>query len=102
MLGRLLLGALPLVGSVFAQIQELTYTDSNGIPFTGNYDPAPDVHVGFIFPSSTTGTEFVGELIVPISKGWAGISIGGGMTSNPLIMAWVNNNKIVYSTRYAT
>jgi cellobiose dehydrogenase (acceptor) len=102
MLGRLLLGALPLVGSVLAQIQELTYTDINGIPFTGDYDPAQDFHVGFIFPSSTTGTEFVGELVVPISKTWAGISLGGGMNGPPLIMAWVNNNKIVYSTRVAS
>jgi cellobiose dehydrogenase (acceptor) len=100
MLGSLLL-ALPFLGTAFAQTQ-VSYTDASGIPFTGIYDSEVDITLGFVFPSSTTGSEFIGELIVPIAQKWAGISLGGGMPNNPLIVAWPNANTIVSSTRFAT
>jgi cellobiose dehydrogenase (acceptor) len=102
MLGKLLLGALPLLGSAVAQFSTIQYTDASGIPFTGIYDAAQDFHLGFVFPTSTTGTEFVGEFVAPISKKWAGISLAGGMVNAPLIMAWPNGNSFVFSTRWAT
>jgi cellobiose dehydrogenase (acceptor) len=101
MLGRTLLGALPLLGAVLAQ-QQLTYSDADGLPFQGIYDEVIDSHFGWLFPTSTTGTEFIGEFIVPITQKWAGISLGGGMTNNPLIVAWPYNGKIVFTTRFAT
>jgi cellobiose dehydrogenase (acceptor) len=100
MFSRLLL-ALPLLGAAFAQ-QQVSYTDASGIPFTGIYDSEIDFHLGFLFPSSTTGTEFIGEFIAPVTQKWAGVSLGGGMPNNPLIAAWPNGNNIVFTTRFAT
>jgi cellobiose dehydrogenase (acceptor) len=100
MLSRLLL-TLALMGASLAQ-QEVSYTDASGIPFHGIYDSAVDFHLGFLFPTSTTGTEFIGEFIVPISQQWAGISLGGGQPNNPLIMSWPYNGQIVFTTRFST
>ena len=42
------------------------------------------------------------QIISPVSFGWAGFAWGGGMTLNPLIVAWPNGNKVVVSSRWAT
>lgn len=43
------------------------------------------VTVGFVFPpvnsTGDTVTEFVAELIAPVSAGWVGVALGGAMTS---------------------
>jgi cellobiose dehydrogenase (acceptor) len=96
-----LLLALPLLGAVLAQ-EQISYKDASGLPFTGIYDDTVKSTFGFLFPTSTTGTEFIGEFIVPTAQKWAGISLGGGMPNNPLIMAWPNGNSIVHTTRFAT
>jgi cellobiose dehydrogenase (acceptor) len=101
MLGRTLFGALSLLSTVLAQ-QSVTYTDASGLPFSGVYDSAIDSHFGFLFPTSTTGSEFIGEWIVPLSQKWAGISLGSGMKNNPLVVAWVNNGQVVSTTRFTT
>ena len=61
-----------------------------------------DVKIGLVFPTSTTGTEFIGEIVAPIAIKWAGIALGGAMIGNPLLVAWPNGNTIVTSTRWAT
>lgn len=58
--------------------------------------------IGMVFPTSTTGTEFIGEVVAPIAIKWAGIALGGAMIGNPLLVAWPNGNSIVTSTRWAT
>ena len=61
---------------------------------------------GFTFPPLvTTGqnsSEFIGEIVAPIAAKWAGVSPGGSMLHNLLLVAWPNNGKIVCSARYAT
>ena len=42
------------------------------------------------------------QIISPVSFGWAGFAWGGGMTLNPLVVAWPNGNKVVVSSRWAT
>jgi len=64
------------------------------------------VTYGFTFPPLvTTGlnsSEFIGEIVAPIAAKWAGVSPGGSMLHNLLLVAWPNNGKIVRSARYAT
>ncbi|KAK4152687.1 hypothetical protein C8A00DRAFT_44288 [Chaetomidium leptoderma] len=43
------------------------------------------------------------QIIAPASLGWAGFSWGGGMTLNPLAVAWPNgNNGATVSSRWST
>ncbi|KAF8596986.1 hypothetical protein BDV93DRAFT_527730 [Ceratobasidium sp. AG-I] len=102
MLGRLLLSLLPLACTVLSQ-QSVAWTDSlTGIPFQSYVDPVHGIRLSTAFPASTTSTEFVGEIVAPISAKWVGWSLGGGMNRNLLLVAWPNGNAIVSSTRYST
>jgi hypothetical protein len=40
----------------------------HSIPWTGIYDSGVDMHIGFAFPASTTGSEFIMEWVVPVSE----------------------------------
>ena len=87
--------------------QASTYVDpDNGITFTGYTEPAHGVTYGFTFPPLvTTGqnsTEFIGEIVAPIAAKWVGVSPGGSMLHNLLLVAWPNAGKIVRSARYTT
>jgi len=42
------------------------------------------------------------QIVAPVSLGWAGFSWGGGMTMNPLTVAWPNGNKATVSSRWST
>lgn len=42
------------------------------------------------------------QIVAPVSVGWAGFAWGGGMTLNPLAVAWPNGNKATISSRWAT
>jgi hypothetical protein len=42
------------------------------------------------------------QIIAPVDIGWAGFSWGGGMTLNPLTVAWPNGNNATVSSRWAT
>ncbi|KAG8697384.1 hypothetical protein FRC08_006563 [Ceratobasidium sp. 394] len=102
MLGRLLLSLLPLAGTVFSQ-QSVPWTDpTTGIPFQSFVDPVHGIRLSIAFPSAASPTEFVGEIVAPISAKWVGWSLGGGMNNNLLLVAWPNGNSIVSSTRYTT
>jgi cellobiose dehydrogenase (acceptor) len=68
----------------------------------GYYDAQDSVQIGQVFPTSTTGSEFIAEVVAPISIKWAGLALGGAMNGNPLVMAWPNGNTIVTSVRWAT
>ncbi|RPB01276.1 FAD/NAD(P)-binding domain-containing protein [Choiromyces venosus 120613-1] len=51
------------------------------------------------FPS-TPGTEFIGQIVAPrTADGWAGVSFGGGMNGNLLMVTWLNGNDVVSSFR---
>ncbi|GAB1309850.1 Cellobiose dehydrogenase [Madurella fahalii] len=42
------------------------------------------------------------QIIAPVSIGWAGFAWGGGMTTNPLTVAWPNGNNVTVSSRWST
>ncbi|CAE7204138.1 unnamed protein product [Rhizoctonia solani] len=102
MLGRLILSLIPLAGAALAQ-QSNPWTDpSTNIPFQSFVEPVTGIRLSTAFPSSTSPTEFVGEIVAPITSKWVGWSLGGGMNNNLLLVAWPNGNSIVSSTRMST
>ncbi|EEB95604.1 hypothetical protein MPER_05398 [Moniliophthora perniciosa FA553] len=103
MLGRVVLSLLPFVGTALAQAAAHYVDPDNGISFWGITDPVHQVTYGYVFPPVEAGsTEFIGEIVAPIDVKWAGVSPGGGMIRNLLLVAWANEGKIVRSNRYAT
>ncbi|KAF9524951.1 cellobiose dehydrogenase [Crepidotus variabilis] len=103
MLRRLALGVLPFLGSVLAQAGGAYVDPDNGITFYGYTEPAHGVTYGFVFPPlGSTSNEFIGEIVAPIAGAWAGVSPGGSMINNLLLVAWPNAGKIVRSARYTT
>jgi cellobiose dehydrogenase (acceptor) len=80
-----------------------SYTDTdNGITFQGLDEPVHGVTYGFVFPESTTGDEFIGEIIAPVEAKWIGIALGGAMAGDLLLVSWPNGDSIVSSTRFTT
>lgn len=60
---------------------------------------------GFVFPPTTETnetTEFIGEIITPVSNEWVGLAFGGQMVDNLLLVLWPNGDEIMYSPRWAT
>ncbi|KAJ3043402.1 hypothetical protein HDV00_005100 [Rhizophlyctis rosea] len=95
-----LLSLLAVVGLASAQ-QSSSYQDSQtGLTFQQYTDSTSGVSVGIALPSGSSN-ELVIQLKAP-STGWTGISLGGGMTNNLLVLAWANGNSIVTSSRYTT
>ena len=81
------------------------YVDpDNGITFFGLEDPVHSITYGFTFPPlASNSSEFIGEIVAPFSTtAWAGVSPGGAMVNNLLLVAWPNAGSIVSSARFAT
>ncbi|KAK3321309.1 hypothetical protein B0T19DRAFT_445081 [Cercophora scortea] len=85
------------------------YTDkASGIVFN-TWRPTKDLTFGMALPASALtvdATEFIGILTCssPTGKatGWCGVSLGGGMNSNLLLVAYPQQNTILTSFRWAT
>lgn len=73
----------------------------SGACFQRFYDPRVDTTWGYAFPPTPNG-EFIGIYIAPVTAGWIGASLGGGMENNPLILTWVDGTKPMLSVRYTT
>ncbi|KIY69812.1 iron reductase domain protein [Cylindrobasidium torrendii FP15055 ss-10] len=95
--------AAALLNGVRAQVAS-GYTDpASGITFQGLTDSDTGFTIGIALPE-TIGTDFIGQVILPLnnSAGWAGTSLGGGMTNSILLVAWPNAGEILTSFREAT
>ncbi|KAF5861547.1 hypothetical protein ETB97_012796 [Aspergillus alliaceus] len=91
-----------------------TYTDSEtGITFDTWSAPAGTGNGGLVFgvalPATaltTDATEFIGYLKCnskdAVAAGWCGISLGGGMNNNLLLVAYPNEKSILTSLRFGT
>ena len=101
-----LLAPLALAASALAQASS-SYVDS-GITWQGLSEDTHGTTWGFVFPplgsSGSLATEFVGQIIVPNNVNWAGLSFGGQMSNNLLMVAWPNTagTNAVISPRWAT
>ncbi|GJJ08099.1 hypothetical protein Clacol_002307 [Clathrus columnatus] len=76
--------------------------DANGICFEGYQDPTLDTFVGIILPPLTTppSTEYIVQLVAPISYGWTGASMGGQMADSLLFVFWPSGDDVVFSSRW--
>lgn len=81
------------------------YTDPNtGITFETNFVSDVDgFSFGMVFPETIT-TDFIAQLVVPLTDGagWGGISFGGAMTEHLMFIAWPNGDEVMTSFRLAT
>jgi cellobiose dehydrogenase (acceptor) len=75
--------------------------DKSGISFNGYTDATTGFRFGVALPESPT-TDFIGQIVAPITEGWAGGSMGQSMTGNLLIVAWPNGDEVMSSFRLAT
>ncbi|KAK3684115.1 hypothetical protein B0T22DRAFT_493669 [Podospora appendiculata] len=86
-----------------------TYTDkASGVIFN-TWRPTKDLTFGMALPAKALtidATEFIGILTCtsPTRKatGWCGVSLGGAMNSNLLLVAYPQQNTILTSFRWAT
>lgn len=96
---------------VFAQERDPTseiYTDpSSNITFN-TWSPTPFVTIGVALPPDALeadADEFVGLITCSDPAGWCGVSLGGGMVSNLLVLAYPspsNPDEILTSLRWAS
>ncbi|KAG2006962.1 cellobiose dehydrogenase [Coprinopsis cinerea AmutBmut pab1-1] len=111
LVGATLLGAI----STYAQDRPGTseWCDSiTDICFQRYYDADLDIAWGYVFPPSPSAgepqpDEFIGLFTGPVSAGWIGNSLGGGMRSNPLVVGWVDNEhnallSVRFTSRFAS
>jgi len=80
------------------------YTDADtGITFQRFYSEGYGFSFGITFPENPTATsEFIGQIVGQNNGGWSGVSLGGGMVNNLLVVTWLNGDKIVHSLRMAS
>ncbi|AEO61106.1 cellobiose dehydrogenase-like protein [Thermothelomyces thermophilus ATCC 42464] len=95
------------VRAVFAA-NEVVQDPDTGLVFTSNYQ-LYKINQGITFRVAIPGdaqinTAFdaVIQLVVPSDVGWVGLSWGGSMPNNPLVVAWQNAGSVVLSPRWAT
>ncbi|KAF8453744.1 cellobiose dehydrogenase [Kalaharituber pfeilii] len=79
------------------------YTDSEtGISFQRFATEANGgFHFAIAFPQNpVVGSEFIGQIMGPINTGYSGVSFGGGMLNNLLLIAWKDGNQVRHSFRF--
>ncbi|KAH8806689.1 hypothetical protein DL96DRAFT_1698942 [Flagelloscypha sp. PMI_526] len=72
----------------------------------GFYEAGHGVQYGYILPpigaDGTLPTEFIGEIVAPLSAKWIGVGLNSAMANDLLLVAWPNGNSVVRSARMAT
>ncbi|KAH7908302.1 carbohydrate-binding module family 1 protein [Hygrophoropsis aurantiaca] len=84
------------------------YCDStSSICYEGYTDPTINITIGIILPPLSTGsepnrTEFIAEIVAPVSFGWTGLSVGGQMADSLLFTVWPYNNEVIFGPRWTS
>lgn len=62
-----------------------------------------DMTIGLVLPPLATppSDEYIVQMIVPVSYGWSGISMGGQMSNSLLVPLWPNGEDIILGPRWA-
>ncbi|KAK2051723.1 GMC oxidoreductase [Colletotrichum caudatum] len=95
---------LGLVGTAAAQLRASAYTDpQTGIDFQRYKPESYPFSFGIAVPE-TIGTDFIGQMVVPISEtgNWGSVSLDGGMLNSLLFVAWADGKDIRTSFRIAS
>ncbi|KAL2198845.1 cellobiose dehydrogenase-like protein [Corynascus similis CBS 632.67] len=97
-----------LLRTAAAAANEVVRDPDTGLTFTSNYQ-LYKVNAGITFrvaipddAQSYSPYDAVVQLVVPNEVGWVGLAWGGGMTNNPLVVAWNSGNSVTLSPRWAT
>lgn len=80
------------------------YTDPNtGIDFQQYSANGGNFTIGIALPE-TIESDFIGQLVVPITKtgAWGALSLGGGMLTHMLLVTWANGEEVVSTFRTAS
>jgi cellobiose dehydrogenase (acceptor) len=89
--------------AVRAQSQA-TCDTQNGFCFQSYVAPGYDMTFSVALPvqpaSGLGPTDFIGEILAPISAAWVGFSLGGSMADSLLLLVWPNGNEFVTNTRW--
>ena len=66
-------------------------------------DPELDVTVGVVLPPVSTppSSEYIVQIVAPVTNGYTGVSMGGQMANSLLFTLWPNGNKIMLGARWA-
>jgi len=91
-----------LTAFVVAQTNTPYCDSASGICLTGYTDPDLDITVGFILPEDDTSTEYIVQMVAPVTYGYTGVSMGGTMANSLLFVMWPYDNEIVFSTRWSS
>ncbi|KAK1753947.1 hypothetical protein QBC47DRAFT_429380 [Echria macrotheca] len=104
---KAIIAAASLLATSLAQDEGIPYTDpASGIVF--NTWTQPDLTFGLALPPTaltTDATEFLGLLTCKSptpSTGWCGLSLGGSMVNNLLLLAYPSDSHVLTSLRWAT
>jgi glucose/arabinose dehydrogenase len=95
------MGLAALAGTALAQTGPGSYCDDLGRCFQSFTNDA-GITYGFAIPETTAAPfRTIIQVTAPVSIGWAGLGWGGGMTYNPLTVAWSNGDSVIVSPRVA-
>ncbi len=79
-------------GFVFSEASAKYSIDGSAVTF----------RVAIPSPATTgAGYDVVLQVVSPNNVGWVGLAWGGGMSHNPLTVAWWNNGQAIVSSRYS-
>lgn len=80
----------------------VAYTDPNTDIDFQLLDASDKFSVAIALPE-TIESDFIGQLVVPITEkgAWAAVSFGGGMLNHLLLVAWANGDEVVSTFRVA-
>ncbi|KAM0495838.1 hypothetical protein ACHAP8_007745 [Fusarium lateritium] len=96
----LLSSAALMFQAVSAASEEYKDADT-GITFQQFVDKTSKFSFGIAMPE-TPSTDFIGQIIAPISEGYASVGMGSTMSKKLLIVAWPNDGKVLTSVRQAS
>ncbi|KAM0360086.1 hypothetical protein HYE67_002035 [Fusarium culmorum] len=92
--------AVLMFQAVSAASEEYKDADT-GITFQQFVDKSSKFSFGIAMPEKPS-TDFIGQIIAPISEGYASVGMGSTMSKKLLIVAWPNDGKVVTSVRQAS
>ncbi|KAI9051554.1 hypothetical protein LZ554_004600 [Drepanopeziza brunnea f. sp. 'monogermtubi'] len=93
--------SLPLVAfaaGAAAQQTSANVDSKTGITFQGKTDANTGFYFGMAVPT-TVGSDFIGQMIAPITAGYAGLTLTGKMVGSLLVVAWPNAGEVIASFR---
>lgn len=73
--------------------------------YRGEYSLSNAIQLRVAVPSDAAPNQAydaVVQIVAPREVGWVGMAWGGGMTFNPLTVAYSNGQSVVVSSRWAT